>query len=80
MRPGHGRRISTRWKLAVLLAGLFAFGCSRPEARPNIVFILIDTLRGDVLAGNAPHLEELGRDGVSFDRVIAPSSWTKTSM
>ena len=53
---------------------------------PNVLLILIDTLRADHLAAygysvdTAPNLERLARNGVLFERVIAPSSWTKTSM
>jgi arylsulfatase A-like enzyme len=53
---------------------------------PDIVFIVIDALRADHLptygyAGDtAPTLRRLARQGVVFERVIAPSSWTKTSM
>jgi len=60
--------------------------CAEPRPQPHIVFVLIDTLRADHFPadeetdGSLPNLERLVRDGVAFDRVIAPSSWTKTSM
>ncbi len=69
--------------------GLWLFGCSAVEQRverPNIVFVLIDTLRADHLTSygyqkdTAVNIQKLAEQGVLFERVIAPSSWTKTSM
>jgi arylsulfatase A-like enzyme len=55
--------------------------CAPAEpSRPDLILIVIDALRADVLERNAPHLAELARAGVVFERVVAPSSWTKTSM
>ena len=76
--------------LLILLAvgvtiALVAYFRSEP-APPNIVFILIDTLRADHLEAygydrqTAPNLAKLADRGVLFDRCIAPSSLTKTSM
>ena len=64
---------------------LAACSPAAPE-RPDLILIVIDALRADVLETwgsprpNAPHLAELARAGVVFERVVAPSSWTKTSM
>jgi arylsulfatase A-like enzyme len=50
------------------------------------VLIVVDTLRSDHLPSygypraTAPRLAELADQGLLFERVIAPSSWTKTSM
>ena len=74
--------------VALVVAG-YSTACSRSESRgtpPNIVLIVIDTLRADHLDSygyphsTAPTLEAVARQGVLFERVIAPSSWTKTSM
>lgn len=52
----------------------------------NVLFILIDTLRADRLSAygyeraTSPTLERLAASGVRFDRHLAQSSWTKTSM
>lgn len=60
--------------------------CSVEGERPNVVLILIDTLRADALgaygAGDAasPNLDELAARGVLFEQVIAPATWTKPSM
>lgn len=54
--------------------------------RPNILLIVIDTLRADHLGtygyhrDTSPFLDSLASRGVLFERAIAQSSWTKTSM
>jgi arylsulfatase len=83
--------------LGVLLAGLT--GCEpqspttppaepppEPGPAPNIVFVLIDTLRADVMGcygyrgGGTPNLDRIAADGVAFDRMIAQAPWTQPSM
>jgi arylsulfatase len=55
-------------------------------ARPNLVLVVVDTLRADRLPSyghlrtTAPFLDEFARRGAVFERAIAPSSWTKISM
>ena len=78
--------------LAAILLGLtalsFAGACAEQKdpAPPNIIFVLIDTLRADHLPSygfrgtSTPALDRIAREGVLFERVIAPSSFTKTSM
>ncbi len=71
-----------------LPSSLLMSGCSKSSGakKPNILFILIDTLRADHLptygykVDTAPNLHRLAKKGVVFERVIAPSTWTKTSM
>ncbi len=52
----------------------------------NVVFVLIDMLRSDRLHAygytreTSPVMDALAATGVRFSRVIAQSSWTKTSM
>lgn len=63
-------------------------GCSKNKygKKANIIFILLDTLRADHLptygykSDITPYIHQLAQQGVVFERVIAPSSWTKTSM
>jgi len=82
--------------LALTLAacGWGAAGCSDDRGRtpgPNVVVYVVDTLRADALpfyarAGGrgeharAPNLERFARDGVTFERVYSPSSWTRPSV
>lgn len=71
-----------------LSPALWVSGCSKlfSKDRPNIIFIVIDTLRADYLPtyghkiNTAPYMDSLAREGVVFERAIAPSTWTKTSM
>jgi arylsulfatase A-like enzyme len=57
----------------------------RPEGR-NLVVILVDTLRADVLGsygdrgGLTPRLDAFARQGVRFAGMLAPSSWTLPSV
>jgi choline-sulfatase len=52
----------------------------------NVVFILVDTLRADRMSlygyerNTTPVIDALANRGIVFERVIAQSSWTKTSM
>ena len=54
--------------------------------RPNLVLIVVDTLRRDALAlsgergGAMPNLRRLADKGVAFRNAYAPSSWTPPSM
>ena len=54
--------------------------------RPNLVLLVVDTLRPDWLEpygatyGASPELARWASNGVVFERVLAQSSWTKTSM
>jgi arylsulfatase A-like enzyme len=55
-------------------------------AGPNLVVILVDTLRADVLgaygdkSGLTPNLDGFARQAVRFDELLAPSSWTVPSV
>jgi arylsulfatase A-like enzyme len=57
----------------------------RPDGR-NLVVILIDTLRADVLGsygdrlGLTPRLDVFARQGVRFAEMLAPSPWTLPSV
>jgi len=60
---------------------------ARPESeRPNIVLIVIDTLRADRLAATRngvavmPLLRESGTSGWNFRRAVSAASWTKPSV
>src|SRR5215510_12406740 len=60
-----------------------ACGGGRP---PNVLFIVIDTLRADRLGvygnsrGLTPFLDELAQRGTIFANAYAPSSWTIPSV
>ena len=56
-----------------------------PRSSPNIVFIVLDTVRADHLSSygysraTTPNLDRLARRGVLFENAIAPTSWTLAS-
>jgi len=56
-----------------------------PAGAPNVVLIVVDTLRADHLSAygydrrTSPNLDRLADEGVLFDWAIAPSSWTLPS-
>ena len=91
------RRISSTWKalgLALLGPGLLA--CSEAPgpvtpsgaaaARPDVILIVIDSLRADHLGaygyprGTSPNIDALAARGVTFTRAFAPSAWTRPSV
>ena len=55
------------------------------RSRPNVILLVIDTLRADHVHGygypreTTPHLDELIREGARFETAIAPSSWSPPS-
>ncbi len=51
-------------------------------ARPNVVVVIVDTLRGDRVrapSDRLPYLSSLRARSVVFERVLSPSSWTPTA-
>ncbi len=88
----------SRSSAAALVLALALTSCDRPvplselpeRARaleqPNIVFVLVDTLRADWLTpygyerNTSPELARWAERGVLFERVRSQSSWTKTSV
>jgi choline-sulfatase len=75
--------------LLILLAGLCWGGAeppqTAPEQRPNILLIVVDTLRADRLGcygsglGATPHMDALAKEGVLFRQAYAHASWTLPS-
>ena len=82
---------------ALVLAAVALLGCSAPDEpppappaaarpRPNIILILVDTLRADRVGAYAgarrltPFLDSLAANGVVFEHAYAQSSWTSPSV
>lgn len=73
---------------AVAILGLVTLaGCSpAPISRPNLVLIVIDTLRADHLGtygyprATSPNIDRLAERGLVFANALAASSWTKPSI
>jgi len=53
--------------------------------KPNVILILIDTLRADHLSSygyereTSPHIDRMAKEGVLFQNAVAPAPWTKPS-
>ena len=68
------------------LALLAALGCAPAAPPPNVVLVVVDTLRADRLGaygnrrGLTPFLDELAARGVVFANAYAASSWTCPSV
>jgi len=73
--------------LALLLVAAFLLTCStQREEKPNIILIVVDSLRADHLGcygysrDTSPNIDRLAREGTFFETAIAPTSWTLPSM
>ena len=74
--------------LAILLAGvagLLSVGCVRAGKPPDIVLIVVDTLRADALGcygapGSSPAIDQIASEGVRFEHVVAQAPWTYPSL
>jgi arylsulfatase A-like enzyme len=70
-----GRELSAISRLAPL-----------PQDSPNVILIVVDTLRADHLASQgyprptSPNIDRLASEGVQFRTAISPSSWTIPAM
>lgn len=80
-----------RWALALIfLAGaglLFAgYRINQQTRKPNVVFLVLDTLRYDRLHGQRngqpimPFLSQYAKGGADFAHAISPCSWTRPTM
>ena len=73
------RRVCLRGALILLLAVL---ACAPPDPRPNVLLILLDTVRADKLGrygselGLTPHLDRLADQGVLFENASSHAPWT----
>ncbi len=86
------RRATRRAAPAVAAAMLFAAaacgrsGPSLDPSRPDVLLIVVDTLRADHLGlygydrPTSPRLDDLGRRGVVFDRAWSAAPWTLPSV
>lgn len=68
--------------LACLALALALAACSRAKPSPNVVVVVLDTARPDWLSTygakepTSPFLDELAREGTTFERAYSTSSWT----
>jgi arylsulfatase A-like enzyme len=88
----HGARL---WALAgAVAAGILVLGAyrvlwqrpSQPDTRPNIIFLLLDTLRADRLGvyggpqGLTPFLDRFAGENIVYERAHSPSASTPPSI
>ncbi len=91
----RGRRLRRLLPAALASAALFACGpspateagpASAPAAPPNVLLIVVDTLRADHLGAwgyplpTSPAMDALVARGAQFTECIAQASWTAASM
>ena len=77
----YGTYRSTVLTVVLLLA---SFGCRPPPARPNLLWIVSDTLRADALScyggpADTPNLCALAARGALFERAYSNAAWTLPS-
>lgn len=73
--------------MVLAAAALVLLGaCPGPRRRPNVVLIVVDTLRADRLGcygysrPTSPAIDALATRSVRFERAYAPASWTSPSV
>jgi len=72
--------------LLALVPALGHWSYAEEAPKPNILLIVVDTLRYDHVGCNGckrdttPTIDRLAREGVRFERMIASSSWTIPSL
>src|SRR5262245_42879572 len=84
LRPARRRRVRGAGLIGAAVGVLVAAGCgSRP---PDVVVILVDTLRADRLGayggppGLTPFLDGLAASGVVFRNAYSTTSWTNPAI
>lgn len=71
---------------ALAAVGWFGSRAYVASQRPNVVLVIVDTLRADKLgvygspAAASAEFDEIARQGVVFERAISQASWTRSSV
>lgn len=85
-RAHASARARRRLSVAVLGALLCAIGCTTPSVPPNVIVVLVDTLRADRLGaygdtrGLTPFLDSLAGRSYVFHNAYAQAPWTSASV
>jgi membrane-anchored protein YejM (alkaline phosphatase superfamily) len=87
VHPARASRVVSVVGLGVLASvGLLTTRCHRAPERPNVVLIVVDSLRPDALGcyGSSPRvspsIDRIAADGVRFERAIAQAPWNVPSI
>ena len=70
------------WRSRAALLALALSGCAREPQRPNVLIIVVDTLRADHLScagyerDTTPHLDQLAAEGLRFTHAQTPRAQT----
>jgi arylsulfatase A-like enzyme len=68
--------------LALAILCLWTARCTPGEPVPNIILVVVDTLRWDALGHNgnqhrtSPHIDRVASEGIVFNQAISTSGWT----
>lgn len=80
------QRLVVSLTVLVTVSALALTGCGSGGERPNVVLIVVDSLRADALGSYgsepspSPALDGLARDGLRLERAVAPASWNLPSV
>jgi len=81
------KRVAAAAVMAFLTVSAACAPGPRPEPRlPDVVFVLVDTLRADRLGsygnpgGLSPAIDQIASEGALFEQVVAPAPWTQPSV
>lgn len=80
------RRITATVCASILALLLSCSADTAPQEKPNIVLIMIDTLRADHVGAYGselnltPRIDALAEHSIVFEQTTAPSSWTRPSV
>ena len=83
-RPPHGWSRALLWVPVPLIAAFVVLASLPAKERPNLILIVVDTLRADHVVGSdpkahTPNIEALSAEGVSFERAFSHATLTLPS-
>lgn len=72
-------------QFVVTTCAMFVAGCSLSSSPPNILLVVLDTVRSDLIGTSTghgsltPNIDEISRRGTTFANTVAPAPWTVPS-
>ncbi len=83
----HRSKVAQALALLLVIAGAAATaGCAKSPPRPNVLLVIVDTLRSDRLgcmgsgSGLTPNMDALAAEGVLFENAFCHAPWTLPSV